>query len=414
MSEADNPQMTPLRLWIVNQYALPPDQAGITRNYALAESMVSKRIESLIVAAQTSYLSRSSSDFNAKDRLDLDRTIPFLWIPAPGYKGNGLRRVLNMVVFALLAVILPVSYTRRGRIAAPDIVLGSSPNLFAAVSACTLARIFHARFVLEVRDLHPLSITTLTNVSQRHPYVRVLGLIEKMLYRRADLIVSPLQGVGEHVRNTIGKTRPWIWIPNSVNADRVPQPPPTRSDPQPFTFIYAGAHGIANDLHILVEAAKLLVAENFRFILYGDGIAKAELLSYVERHGLTNVVFHEPVPKAEIYHRLGSADALVFILPDNGLYVHGLSANKLYDYLAVARPVLIATNSEHNPIAAADAGITVAAGSASAFAEGARRMAQLSADERGAMGARGRAHVRRHYHLPDIANSLADGLRSLR
>ena len=414
MSTSKSPPATSLSLWIVNQYALPPDQAGITRNYALAERMVTKGIESLIVAAQTSYLSRSTTGLSVDGRLDLRRTVPFLWIPAPRYKGNGLRRVFNMLIFALLAVVLPIFYFRRGRISRPDVILGSSPNLFAGFSALALARILKAHFVLEIRDLHPLSITALTGVSPRHPYIRLLGLIEKVLYRRADLIVSPLQGVGEHVRKTIGSARPWIWIPNSVDVGQVLQPPPTRSAPSPFTLVYAGAHGVANDLHILVKAAELLRDEDVRFILYGDGVAKTELRSYVERHGIQNVKFCDPVPKTEIYDRLAYADALVFILPDNALYEHGLSANKLYDYLASARPVLIATNSVHNPIAAAGAGVTVSPGSATALADGVRRIAQLSPDEREVMGQRGRAHVRRHYHLPNLADSLADRLRTLR
>ena len=119
------------------------------------------------------------------------------------------------------------------------------------------------------------------------------------------------------------------------------------------------------------------------------------------------------MPKTEVHARLAAADALVFLLPDRALYEHGLSANKLYDYLAAARPVLMASNSPHNPVAAAGAGVTVRAASAESVAEGARLLMQTPLHERQEMGLRGRAYVRQHFHLPALAALLAERLKSL-
>src|SRR5919107_2512754 len=111
----------PLSLWIVNQYALPPDEAGITRNYSLAERMLDVGVESLIIASPTSYLSRQQNGPIASS-VDRTRSVPFLWIPAPRYRGNGLMRILNMLVFAALAVVTPLVQLRRRRIPAPDVI----------------------------------------------------------------------------------------------------------------------------------------------------------------------------------------------------------------------------------------------------------------------------------------------------
>ena len=125
------------------------------------------------------------------------------------------------------------------------------------------------------------------------------------------------------------------------------------------------------------------------------------------------MVFADPVPKTQIYQRLAEADALVFLLPDHALYDHGLSANKLYDYLACARPILMAANSRFNPVEDARAGVTVPPASPTDLAAGARRIAALSVEQRQAMGERGISHVQSHYHLPDLAAALAHRLQDL-
>lgn len=403
----------PMTLWVVNQYALPPDRAGITRNHALADQMLPLGVETVIVASPTSYLTRRDPDRAPRPPVDRTRRIPYVWVDAPAYRRNGVMRVVNMLVFALGAVVVPLLRLLRRQVPRPDLVLGSSPTLFAGLSAWVLARVLRVPFVLEVRDLHPLSITELTGVSPRHPYIRLLARLEAFLYRRCDLVVSPLQGAGDHVASTIGTPRPWVWIPNSVDVAQVPLTRADASATSPFTFVYAGAHGLANSLDVLVEAAELLRDEPVRFVLYGDGVAKPELRARAERLHLTNLEFADPVPKTEVHARLAAADALVFLLHDSALFDHGLSANKLYDYLAAARPVLFASNSVHNPVAASQSGVTVRAASAAALAEGARRLMLTPHDERQEMGLRGRSYVQQHFNLRDLAEILAERLRAL-
>jgi glycosyltransferase involved in cell wall biosynthesis len=198
-------------------------------------------------------------------------------------------------------------------------------------------------------------------------------------------------------------------------------PPPPAARPGgaaegEFVVMYAGAHGPANALDAILDAAARLERRQpgrFRFVLVGDGHDKPRLERRAEREGLDSVVFLQPVPKAEIYALLAGADALVVNMNPGALYQTGISFNKLYDYLAVARPIVAGSDAADDPVALAGAGLTVPANDGDALAAGLEQVASLSPGEREALGARGRAFVQEHHDIDRLAEEYAAVLRSL-
>jgi glycosyltransferase involved in cell wall biosynthesis len=77
--------------------------------------------------------------------------------------------------------------------------------------------------------------------------------------------------------------------------------------------------------------------------------------------------------------------------------------NKLFDYLAAARPVIIASNAINNPVAEARAGLSVGAGDARALADAILQLMSADAKEREAMGRNGRRYVEQHYSYSALA-----------
>ena len=92
---------------------------------------------------------------------------------------------------------------------------------------------------------------------------------------------------------------------------------------------------------------------------------------------------------------------------DSPLYNYGISLNKLYDYMAASKPVIIASGAVNNPIAEAGAGFSVGPGDVSALADAFVRMAQLDPVVRNKMGKAGRAYVEQHHHSRFLAYKLA-------
>ena len=110
-----------------------------------------------------------------------------------------------------------------------------------------------------------------------------------------------------------------------------------------FVVLYAGAHGMSNDLGVVLEAARLLRERKpkMRIVLLGDGKEKPRLVQQAEEMKLDNVLFLPPVPKTDMAGALAGADACLAILKAVEEY-KTTYPNKVFDYMAAGRPVVLA------------------------------------------------------------------------
>jgi len=165
-----------------------------------------------------------------------------------------------------------------------------------------------------------------------------------------------------------------------------------------FVAMYMGAHGAYNALGTIVETASILKDDQrFLFVFVGDGDEKPKLQQRIVDLGLTNVKFVNPVPRVESVALLSAADA--FLLPNRkGDFFTGNLPNKLFDFLASARPVIVAGAGETPELVlAADCGRVGSAEDSNAMAEALVEIAAMPVGERLAMGAKGRKYVMENY-----------------
>ncbi len=406
-----------MNIWLVNHYAVPPSQAGGTRHFSLARELQKRGHKVTIIASSFDHHVRREMRLKEGERYRLEEIggIPFLWIKTPSYSGNSPARIWNMVAFSL-GLLRIASPTLLG---APDVVWGSSPHLFAALGAEWLARRYRVPFVFEVRDLWPQTLIDLGGFSPKHPFIQMLERIERYLYHRADRIISLLPLGHLHMAEKGAKPDKIVWIPNGIDMGLVPPPtPPVPKQGGVFTVMYAGAHGLANSLEVIVEAAAEVARrgwnDQIRFRLVGDGPEKSNIIQLAKQLGVSNMSFESPVPKTQIYDVLGQADAFIAVMRDSPLYKWGFSLNKLFDYLAMARPIVLGLPpiSTYNPLAEAGAGIAVPPDPA-ALAEAVIQLAQMSPGERWEMGLRGRRYVERHFAFNVLADKLEGVLKDI-
>lgn len=398
----------PRLLW-VNHFAVAPDMGGGTRHAELGRELARRGWAVTIAASdfhlhRRAYTRRPSAADTAPVSEGIDG-VEFRWLWAAPYAGNDARRVRNWLTFSR-------SLLRDGAgDPAPDVIIGSTPHLFAAVAAQRLASRLGRPFLLEVRDLWP---ETLESIGRgRGPGYWGLWALARHLYRSATRIIVLARGVDEYLVRSGVPAEKIALVPNGVDVSTFGASAPAARDT--LRLVYAGAHGPANGLDAVLDAAHLLRDERrVSFLLVGDGPAKFPLQDRARSLGLSNVCFAEPVAKTAMPELLASCDAGLMVLKDAPLFSFGVSPNKLFDYWGASLPVVCNVSGEvAGYVSEARGGVQAAGPGGTALAAAIRELLALAPGERRALGANGHDWVRRERDRPLLAARLDAALRSV-
>lgn len=382
------------RVLVLNHFAAPRGEAGGTRHVELFSRL--EGWEHLIIA----------SNLNPQTGRKVGDSEGFVTVPVVGYSSNGISRIINWVSYAGAATLRGM---RAGRV---DAVYGSSPHLLAALAAWILSVLKRAVFILEVRDLWPKVLVDMNHLSESSPIYRVLTVLENFLYARARTIVVMAEGSRTELVSRGVRADKIVYIPNGADPeDFVPSAP--RSELRAkygfnrLTAVYAGAHGPANGLDLLLDGAA--GAPEVDVVLIGGGVLKESLRDEARRRALTNVRFLDPIPKDEIPDLLAAADIGVHVLADVELFRTAVSPNKVFDYMAAGLPVV--TNS---PGLVSDLVLNAGAGYSTEPTKLIEGLTAISNDPaRTAMGRAGREWIRLHQSRAQMAQRLATVLGNI-
>ena len=327
-------------VWIINQDAVTPDMPGNARQFEHAQFLDLRGWSTTVFASpfnhkRGTYL-RPVSIVRPFLRLAEGRARA-VWVYTLPYRGNDWRRYANMVSFLVGSVAAGVRQRPK-----PDAIIGSSPQLLSGLAAWLLAKWHRVPFVFEVRDLWPETLVGMGLTSKA--VIGPLEWIESFLYRQADAIVILADRFHGHVVANGGRSDRLTLIPNAPMRTGKPESVIRQATRARFgwdeevVFIYAGAHGPANGLDTVVAAAAMLPPNSrAHVVLIGDGPERERLIQLAG--GNTHLQFLPPVSRAEVANILAGADAGIVTLRKAKVF-EGVRPNKIYDYLALAMPVV--------------------------------------------------------------------------
>lgn len=385
-----------MHILIIHQAFAAINEPGGTRHHELARHLVQRGHRVSIIASPVSYLTGAAARHteSLEDGIDIIRAYVYT-----AHNKSFVHRVFAFISFMVSSFIAGL------RVKNVDLVWGTSPPIFQAVTALLLARIKHVPFLLEIRDLWPsfaIGVGVLTN----KPLIAASQWLERLLYRNADRVMVNSPGYTDHVRD-LGAKRVEL-VPNGADVrmfDSV-----SRADAQPrsssaYRVLYAGAHGMSNDLGVVLDAAKILKDENVAIVLLGDGKEKANLQERAREWALKNVTFLPPVPKSEMAAALANSDACLAILKPIEMY-KTTYPNKVFDYMAAGKPVVLAIDGVVREVVdAAGCGVFAQPGDPQALADAIRALAKDPAKSR-SMGLAGRAYIEKHFERAALAEKL--------
>ncbi len=331
-----------MRILLINQAFVSPEEPGHTRHFEMAKFLQSRGHELVIVASdlnyQTGQRTAARKGVFAEQNFDGVRVLRSYIYPA-------LHRSYFWRVISFFSFMFSSVWTAL-QVREVDLVMGTTPPIFQAVSAWFVALLRRKPFLLEVRDLWPefgVSMGVLKN-----PLVIALARwLERFLYARATHILVNSPAYREYMISKGVPERKVTYIPYGTDVDMFnPQVDGSSIRAElgvqdKFVVLYAGALGQANDIDTLLRAAKRLkVEEKIRFVLFGDGKERPRLEAEARGMGLPNVIFAGVRAKKDMPRVVAAADACLAILQDIPMF-RTTYPNKVFDYMAAGRATIL-------------------------------------------------------------------------
>jgi glycosyltransferase involved in cell wall biosynthesis len=402
-----------MHILLIHQAFAALNEPGGTRHHELARFLASKGHRVTVIASPVSYLTGASPAHSSARTTEGEDGGGITILRARVYSAHHksfFHRILAFISFMVSSFFLGLGVKNV------DVVWGTSPPIFQGVTAWLLARLKRAKFLFEVRDLWPefaIAVGVLKN-----PLLISMSLwLERFLYRRADRVMVNSPGYVDHVRGR--GARSVELVPNGADpamfkpADKGKAFRAANSLQKKFVVMYAGAHGMSNDLGVVLEAAALLTEyPQIHIVLVGDGKEKPALQKQAADLGLENVSFLPPVSKTVMPAVLAGADACIAILKPIDEY-KTTYPNKVFDYMAAGRAVVLAIEGViREVVEEADCGVFPRPGEPR---EMAHAIAFLAADpgHAAALGRNGREYLEKHFSRAALGEKLLAVLTNL-
>jgi len=328
----------------IHQYFTTPLGTTGTRSYEFARQWVAKghRVTILTSTANLTRedLAQAHGRFFKKFVVDGINVLA-LAVPYRQQMGN-LKRCLSFLTFMLLASITAISVSKV------DVVYATSTPLTIGIPALAAKWLRRKKFVFEVRDKWPDSLSVGAVTIKNGFVIRMLSWLERIIYKNASAIVAVSDGMAEDIKEITGTSKPVYIVPNGadlnlfgpdINGSEIRQ---QRNWGNKLVLLHAGTMGKANSLDFVIDAAeKLREYRDILFVLLGHGSRKNALENRIKELGLTNVEIIPSVPKAQLSPFLAAADVIMAVIAKLPITEKHASLNKFYDGLAAGKPMLL-------------------------------------------------------------------------
>lgn len=252
-----------------------------------------------------------------------------------------IKRILDFISFMLTSFVAGLFVKK------PDVIVGTSPQFFTAVSAWALSAVRFKPFIFELRDIWPASITAVGAMKDSFA-IKMLERLEVFLYKRADSIISVTNAFKRELieRGVDGEKIDVVL--NGV--DLAKYQPVSEKDNElsnkynlqgKFVAGYIGTHGMAHGLETIVNVAEQLKEnDNIRILFAGGGAARKKVIDLVAQKKLSNVVLIDRQPKEMMPKIWSLCDVSLVPLVNNDLF-RTVIPSKIFECMGMGIPTIM-------------------------------------------------------------------------
>lgn len=356
-----------MRVLLIHQYFLEDSEGGGFRWNEMSRIWKNMGHEVSVLAGTVHYMEKIK---NQKRRNYFETSINKNGIivvrchVSDRYNDSFLGRLIAYCSFTISSIWAGV-FKVKGQY---DVVIVTSPPLFVGITGLVLSVFKKLPLVFEIRDLWPESAID-TGVLTNPWLIKFAFWFEKLVYKRATIItvLTPAFRTQLITSKKVDDQK-IIYIPNAADfsiSEQVSKAFDTQKFRNEynlnghFVLTYVGAHGIANHLEQLLDAAELLKDTNVLFLLIGDGMQKSNLLATCKERNIGNVQFLDTISKQEVFKYILATDMGISVLKNVDTF-KTIYSNKTFDYFSCKKPVLMAIDGiSRDLVETANAGIYV-------------------------------------------------------
>jgi glycosyltransferase involved in cell wall biosynthesis len=403
---------------ILNHHAGAPDAGGGGRHFELARFLSS--VGNTVSVVASSYLASRRRYIKSENVSTywFNENFNFIRLKTKPAYTNSIGRFINYCDYMVKASQLDsYGYT-------PDVVIASSVHPLAWVAGHRLSLKSNAKFIVEVRDLWPLSMYEDLQGLERMLVFRLFEALERKYYNLADAIVTTAPYAHEYMEEMYGINRNKVChIPHGLDIDEFDKNANLSEEVldeqlrnvlnNNFCVTYTGSLSKSEGLPTFLQAAKhLRDKRDIRLVIVGGGSEEKSLKSIIEAENLVNVVMIPVQPRKAIPLILKKSKILFCGLIEREVFKYGISKNKFYDYMAAERPIVFASNVRDSLIDKAGAGITTRAGDAEQLASAIEYIYENIDTVGKQYGANGRSYVEKNHTIRVIAGQFMNVIES--
>ncbi|HPU01813.1 MAG TPA: glycosyltransferase family 4 protein [Bacillota bacterium] len=356
----------------MNHYATNMFFEKAGRHYWFAENLLENGYEPTIFCANTRHNSGNIIAIPKGKYLRMTtENIPFVFVKTINYRGNGIQRINNMLMFAWNLFSLAKEYSRN--FGKPDVILASSVHPLTLVAGIKIARKFGVPCICEIRDLWPESLVAYGFLKRSSIIAKMLYQGEKWIYKNADSIIMTCEGGKDYIRDMgwddqvdLNKVK---HINNGVSVEKFDRDSEKHiikdsdlDNNELVKIVYAGSIRKVNNIGLLLDAAKIIQDQGhsqIRILIYGSGDEKEILEKRCKDENINNVIFKGQIDKKFVPSVLKKADINVLHNSSTVLDKYGQSQNKLFEYLAAGKCIVQTYSTGYSILEKYNCGICV-------------------------------------------------------
>ena len=330
-----------MKVLYFHQHFVTPKGAGAIRSYAMARKLIENgHSVTMVCGSNTTGTTGLDASFSAGKRRGSVDGIDVIELDLAYSNNDGfLKRAWTFMLFALRSVLIALTEKY-------DVVFTTTTPLTAGIPGIFARWLRRKPFIFEVRDLWP-ELPREMGVITNPVVLWSMSVLEWMSYRSAHRLVGLSPGIVADIKNKGVQPDRIAMIPNGCDldifTDEAESWRPDDISESDLMAVYAGTHGIANGLDSVLDAASELKKRgrnDIKLLLIGSGKLKSSLRQRAANDGLDNVIFHDPVRKADLAGLMRSTDIGMQVLANVPAFYYGTSPNKFFDYIAAGLPVL--------------------------------------------------------------------------